>query len=269
VLPRDEPVNGRSEGSAEGFLRRAHEEVHGEEAYAGQQGFTTAAEILALASAAGASRGRRVLDLCCGPGGPALLVAEKTGCLITGLDLAEEAVSVAREAARERGLEATSDFVVGDALFAPLASSSFDAVLFCETALAFERKRVLLREVRRLLRPGGRLAMTLEEGEPLVPEERRSIPDGDTVWPVPEGEFLKLADEAGLKVIKAEERTASHARVAARLCAALRRALADEPGARNAAVGREISRHERWATWLTERRVRKLVVVAERPPDAP
>lgn len=36
VLRRDEPGDGRSEGSAEGILGRAHEEVHGEEAYAEQ-----------------------------------------------------------------------------------------------------------------------------------------------------------------------------------------------------------------------------------------
>lgn len=242
---------------------RANDSNGGSE-YVGQENFMTADEILSVGRAVGGRSGGRVLDLCCGRGGTALYLAEEIGYEVVGLDLSPEAVMLAREAAALRGLNHRADFRIGDALSPPASLGTFDAVLVLETMLAFEDKGGLLREVRRLLRSGGRLGTTLEEGPPLLPEERSRSEETGDVWLTPEAEFLALLEEAGFRVLLREDHTSSHARVALRMAEALRR----DRGLLAAAVGQEaydglISAHEQWSEWLDNRRVRKLVIVAE------
>ena len=86
-------------------LRRAHDEAYDEGEYVGQENFMSADEILALVRAAGVTAGARVLDLCCGRGGPALHLAQETGCWIVGVDRSPEAIYLARAATEHRGLE--------------------------------------------------------------------------------------------------------------------------------------------------------------------
>ena len=53
----------------------------------------SAREILNLARATGVDARTRVLDLCCGSGGPALHLARQTGCRIVGVDRSSEAAT--------------------------------------------------------------------------------------------------------------------------------------------------------------------------------
>ncbi len=102
--------------------------------------------------------GQRVLDLGCGTGAGTLL-AKRThsGVDIAGLDPDEKALARARKKAERAGL--TIEFVqgFGDAL--PFPDASFDRVLssFMFHHLEREQKPAVLREVRRVLRPGGSL----------------------------------------------------------------------------------------------------------------
>lgn len=229
----------------------------------------TAGEILSLGRVTAARVGDRVLDLCCGRGGAALYLAEEMEFEVVGLDLSPEAVMLAREAAALRGLAHRADFQIGDALSPPASLGTFDAVLVLETMLAFEHKGELLREVWRLLRPMGRVAMTLEEGRPLLPQERTWNPDTEDVWLTPEGEFAALLAEAGFRVCLKEDHTDSHARVARRVAEALRKdreSLATVVG--EEAYDGMLASHERWVEWLDDRRVRKLAIVAEAVPGA-
>ena len=148
----------------------------------------------------------------------------------------------------------------------PLDAASFDAVLLYETMLAFEDKRRLVRVVRKLLRPGGRFGLTFEEGRPLSSAERRRFPEGEEVWFTPESEFRELLEAIGFQIRWVENHTASHAEVAGRLAAALQSDRATIVEALGSQTSNElIMAHERWAEWLSARRVRKLAVVAQRP----
>ena len=225
----------------------------------------SAREILDLARAAGVDARTRVLDLCCGSGGPALHLARRTGCRIVGVDRSSEATHLARTSAEHQGLDRRATFIVAEALCPPLDAASFDAVLLYETMLAFEDKRRLVRVVRKLLRPGGRFGLTFEEGRPLSSAERRRVPEGEEVWLIPESEFRALLEAIGFQIRSVEDHTASHAEVAGRLAA-----LQSDRATIVAALGSQTSNelvmaHERWAEWLSARRVRKLAVVAQRP----
>lgn len=225
----------------------------------------TAREILDLARVAGVDARTRVLDLCCGCGGPALYLARQTGCRIVGVDRSSEAIHLARASAEHQGLDRRATFIVAEAHSPPVDAASFDAVLLYEALLAFEDKRRLARVVRKLLRPGGRFGLTFEEGWPLSSAERRRLPEGEEVWLTPESEFRVLLETAGFRISWAKDHTASHAEVAGYLAAALQSDRATIIAVLGAQRSNElVMAHERWAEWLSARRVRKLAVVAQR-----
>jgi arsenite methyltransferase len=107
----------------------------------------------------GVGPGDRLLDVASGTGTSAMLAAREFGCLAAGLDYGEEAVCGAQEAADAAGLCDRVGFIVGDAEALPFADGEFDAVL-CECSLCtFPNKARAMAEVRRVLRPGGQLAI--------------------------------------------------------------------------------------------------------------
>src|SRR5215208_4547992 len=65
-------------------------------------------------------------------------------------------------------------------------------------------------EIAAALRPGGRLAFTLEEGPPLTTAERAAMPDADTVWLIPLDEMATSLERAGLVVTWQEDHTHAH-----------------------------------------------------------
>ncbi len=97
----------------------------------------------------------RALDIGCGPGQMSLLLAEMTDLSVTGLDIEPEAIDIARRHAQEAGLAERCRFMCADAHSLPFPDNTFDLVVSRGT-LSFLRDHVLaMREVYRVLRPGG------------------------------------------------------------------------------------------------------------------
>lgn len=118
--------------------------------------------------------GQRVLDVACGPGTTAFLLAEEFGVVVDGVDLGDQSVARATQAARQRGLSEQVRFHVGDAEGIPFDEGVFDVVV-CECAFCtFPDKRTAAAEFARVLRPGGRLGVTdvTLQPERLDPELR-------------------------------------------------------------------------------------------------
>jgi hypothetical protein len=138
-------------------------------------------------------------------------------------------------------------------------------VLLLETVLAFPDKQALLREVASALVPGGRFALTVEEGRPLTARERQEMPGGDTVWPIPLAELVSMLAGVGLEVRWMRECTRTHRLVADALLAAFeadRSAISAEVG--EDVVDRLLRSHRLWSAWMAGGRVRKFAVVAQR-----
>jgi sarcosine/dimethylglycine N-methyltransferase len=240
-------------------LHRARVAAYAPGDFVGQESFMTAGEILALAERAGIAPGVAVLDLCCGIAGPGRLVTRELRCDYLGVDASASAVAIARE----RAGDLPCRFAV--ARVPPLPAGPFDVVLLLETILAFADKDALVREVAAALRPGGRFAFTLEEGEPLTDAERERMPDADTVWPTPLPEVAACLERAGLALRWQKDHSAAHRAVADSLIAAFTAdatAISAQIGRR--ALGDLLAAHRLWSEWLRSGRVRKLAAVAER-----
>lgn len=107
----------------------------------------------------GLPRGACLLDVCCGVGGSAFLMAEELGWRVVGVDLSRNMVEVARRRCRERGLEGQVQISQGDAL-ALKFEGEFDAVYSRDAFLHIHDKPVLLEGLFRSLKPGGKLIFT-------------------------------------------------------------------------------------------------------------
>ena len=217
----------------------------------------TAGEIRALAAQAGIGPGAAVLDLCCGSAGPGGLVTRELACTYLGVDASASAVALARA----RAGDLPCRFAVAEV--PPLPAGSFDVVLLLETMLAFEDKDALVREIAVALRPGGRLAFTLEEGLPLTAAERAAMPDSDTVWLTPLDEMMVSLGRAGLAVTWQEDHSRAHGAMAQALAGAFA-ADAEYIAARigRRALDELLAAHRLWSRWLAEGRVRKFALVA-------
>lgn len=108
-----------------------------------------------------------VLDLACGTGDLSIALARRLpeGSRITGLDLSEGMLAVMREKVAAAGLEDKVSASQGDGTALPFPDASFDAVTIAFGIRNFSDRPLGLREMLRVLRPGGTLVI-LELSEP-------------------------------------------------------------------------------------------------------
>lgn len=113
-----------------------------------------------LADALGLRAGQHVVDIACGPGTTARLLATHRGVHVTGIELNQTTVDTARVATAETSLSHMVGFQLGDAERIPLPDGLFDAVV-CECAFCtFPDKPTAAAELARVLKPGGRAGIT-------------------------------------------------------------------------------------------------------------
>jgi arsenite methyltransferase len=144
----------------------------------------------------------KVLDVAAGQGTSAILLAQRFGCRVLGIDYGEDAVRQANERARSLGLSHLVSFQQGDAERLPVANASFDALL-CECAFCtFPDKAAAAAEFRRVLRPGGRVGLSDLTRSGEVPPELQGL----LAWiaciadALPVERYVQLLSDAGLTV---------------------------------------------------------------------
>ena len=107
---------------------------------------------------------REILDLACGTGDFSVAIAKrarKKGCPVhvTGVDLSEGMLAVMRDKVAKEGLENMISMETGDGEDLHFADGSFDRVTIAFGIRNFENREKGLREMLRVLRPGGRLVI--------------------------------------------------------------------------------------------------------------
>ncbi len=109
---------------------------------------------------AGIAIGERVLDVGCGCGGTTLELARAVGAdgRVVAVDISEPMLACARARAEAAGLDARIEWRRADAQTAPFEESTFDCVYSRFGVMFFEDPPAAFTNLRRALRPGGRLA---------------------------------------------------------------------------------------------------------------
>ncbi len=152
--------------------------------------------------------GETVLDLGSGGGIDVLLSARRVGPQgrVYGLDMTDEMLALARENQRRAGVE-NVEFLKGDIESIPLPAGAVDVIISnCVINLAADKDRVL-REAFRVLRPGGRLAVSdVVVRGPVPAELRRSVElwIGCVAGALEEEEYREKLARAGFEAIELE-----------------------------------------------------------------
>lgn len=125
--------------------------------------------------------GETVLDVGCGAGIDTILAARAVGPTgrAIGLDLLEEMCERARGHAREAGVAEWTEFVRGEMEDIPLPDASVDVVISNGVINLSPRKSRVLAEIRRVLRPGGRLSVADLTVNDELPTELQT---NDAAW---------------------------------------------------------------------------------------
>ena len=155
-MTRSEPVSDQSGFGADADAFTAFEAAGWERqapTYDDVMGRVTSRLVGPLLEAAGVQQGSRVLDVATGPGYAAAAAAD-LGASVVGVDMAPAMVELARR------LHPTVEFRVAQAEALPFEDDSFDAVISNFVAPHLSRPELAVAELVRVLRGGGRLALT-------------------------------------------------------------------------------------------------------------
>jgi SAM-dependent methyltransferase len=161
-----------------------------------------------LAKLAGITASMSVLDVGAGIGGPARFLAARHGCRVVGVDLSEPFVEAARYLTARTGQSGQVSFQVASAVALPFDDGRFDAVLLQHVAMNISERARLYREIRRVLKPGGRFAtfdVVLDRGAPHYPVPWARTPD--TSFLMTEAATNEVIERAGFRTVAWQDDT--------------------------------------------------------------
>jgi 27-O-demethylrifamycin SV methyltransferase len=185
----------------------------------GDEPLPTATAVLTdrMVAAAGIEPGVEVLDVGCGTGAPACVLAG-LGASVLGITTSTVGVAAATERAEAAGVGDTARFEVRDGMDNGLPDHSFDRVWVLESSHLMRARDQLIAECARVLRPGGRMALCdviLRRPMPFEEVRRRLRPltllrevFGDARME-PLAVYAELAEANGLTVDLTEDLTAA------------------------------------------------------------
>ena len=213
---------------------------------------TTWTDLRRVAQALALQPDQVLVDLGCGEGGPGLWLAAQAGARLIGVDFSRYALASAARHASGYLPDGRAGFVRGTLTATGLADASVDAVcsfyafIFCTDKLAG------LAELRRIVRPGGRIALLVNEV--LDPAEAGTSRVAD---------YRPLVREARLDVLVHEEKTGARERMQRLYALWLEHADELRADVGEAAAGALVAE----ATMVGPRlaAMREVLVVAQRP----
>jgi SAM-dependent methyltransferase len=198
-------------------LARIRRKTFGEDF--GQNSWTTAEEYRRWAEWLALTDDSHVLEVASGSGGPAIFLAEMSGARVTGIDINAHGVAAATRKVKALGLDDRVSFEEADAGTAlPFPDNTFDAILCVDSANHFARRLAVLKEWRRILKPGGKALFTdpVVITGPVSNEELAARSSIGYFLFTPPGVNERLIGEAGLALGGKEDVTENAAVVSKR-----------------------------------------------------
>ena len=199
------------------MLARIRQKTFGEDF--GQNSWTTAEEYRRWAEWLDLNKSTQVLEVASGSGGPAIFLAKLCGGRITGIDINAHGIAAAVQRAQAQGLADRVAFEEVDAgVTLPFPDVAFDAILCVDSANHFADRLRVLKEWRRILKPGGRALFT----DPVVITGLVSSEEFEVRSSVgyflfaPPGVNERLIEEAGFELARQEDVSENAAAVSKR-----------------------------------------------------
>jgi SAM-dependent methyltransferase len=191
----------------EQVLAEIRRETYGEDI--GQNSWITTDEYDTFYSWLNLSAGDHVLEIASGSGGPALYLAKKFKCRITGLDINEEGVKTANQQALDAKIP-DAKFQIGNVdQRLPFDDETFDAVMCVDSMNHFRDRLGYLQEWHRVLKSGKRALFTdpVVITGPVSNEELVARSNIGFFLFVPVEVTRNLINQAGFKLIRCEDVT--------------------------------------------------------------
>ena len=151
-----------------------------------------------------------VLEVASGAGGPALYLANNVGCYVTGIDTNESGIATATRSAAKSNQTNRVNFRLIDASEAlPFDDDSFDGIVCIDSMNHFANRLNVLKEWRRILRPGRRAVFTdpVVITGPVTNDELAMRSLVGLFLFVPPGINEQLIEKAGFNLVQQEDVT--------------------------------------------------------------
>ena len=197
--------------------RAVRAETYGEDI--GQSSWMTADELRSFIKMLEVNETTRVLEVGSGSGGPAMFIAEETGCSIIGVDLNEFGVKNASELVKQSLPKGRAEFRLIDASKPlPFEPDSFDVVFSNDVLCHVPDRLQVLRDWHRVLKAGGRMLFTdaLVITGIVSHEEIAMRSSVGLYFYLPAGENERMIKAAGFKIVTVDDLTSQAAEVSKR-----------------------------------------------------
>ncbi|MDG4763506.1 methyltransferase domain-containing protein [Solwaraspora sp. WMMD406] len=211
----------------------------------------------------------RVLDIGCGMGTPAIRIANSVGGEVVGITVSHEQVKRATARADAEGLSGRVSFRYADAADLPFEPASFDAVWALESIIHMPDRLQVLREIARVIRPGGRVVLTDFFERAPIPEQKRAVVNkfrsNWVIGPmVTIDDYPRLVREAGLRLVELSDISGQ---VMRRTLEGIAQRIANDRKTIDASLGSDMADDLSLSDLIEVWELGYLLVVAELPAD--
>ncbi len=181
----------------------------------GGTSWTTREEAERVARILGLGPGIRFLEVGAGSGWPGLYLGRVTGCDVALADIPLQGLSIAARRAGAEPLAGACWVIAADGAALPLQSAAFDAISHSDVLCCLLAKDAVLRECRRVIRPGGRMVFTvIAIAQGLSAGDYRRAVAAAPAFGETSAAYPTLLQLAGWKIVQHEDLTPGYRRAA-------------------------------------------------------